>query len=82
MPWRRYWVTVLSGVMPTQRPVAITASQSSMSRVSSTLGPAPGGHRSVVVVPVRRSMATVRSRTSSSRMERRRAQGSSAARAQ
>jgi hypothetical protein len=23
MPWRRYWVTVLSGVMPTARPVAI-----------------------------------------------------------
>jgi hypothetical protein len=67
MPWRRYWVTVLSGVMPTQRPLAITASQSSMS---------------VVVVPVRRSMATVRSRTSSRVTERRRAQGSSAARAQ
>jgi hypothetical protein len=22
IPWRRYWETVLSGVMPTQRPVA------------------------------------------------------------
>jgi hypothetical protein len=82
MPWRRYWVTVLSGVMPTQRPLAITASQSSMSVVCSTAGSVPGGHRSVVVVPVRRSMATVRSRTSSRVTERRRAQGSSAARAQ
>jgi hypothetical protein len=79
MPWRRYWVTVLSGVMPTQRPLAITASQSSMSVVCSTAGSVPGGHRSVVVVPVRRSMATVRS---SRVTERRRAQGSSASRAQ
>jgi hypothetical protein len=35
---------VLSGVMPTQRPVAIRASQSSMSVVSSTLGSVPEGH--------------------------------------
>ena len=23
IPWRRYWETVLSGVIPTQRPVAL-----------------------------------------------------------
>jgi hypothetical protein len=62
--------------------VAITASQSSMSWVCSTAGSVSGGHRSVEVLPVRRSSATVRWPTSSGRMERRRAQGSSSARAQ
>jgi hypothetical protein len=43
----------------TQRPVAITASQSSISWVYSTGGSVPAGHRSVVVLPVRRSRTTV-----------------------
>ena len=46
--------------MPTQRPVAIAASQSSMSPVYSMTGPAPVGHRSGVVVPVRRQLTAAR----------------------
>lgn len=82
IPSRRYWLTVLSGVMPTLRPVAISASQSSMSWVNSTTGRADAGHRSAVVVPVRRSMRRVRSRMSARAMERRVTQGSSSAMAQ
>ena len=38
MPWRPYWLGVLSVVTPTQRPVAMTASQSSTSWISSISG--------------------------------------------
>jgi hypothetical protein len=51
-PCRGYCVRVLSAVTPTHWPAAITASQSSMSWISSTSGLLPGGHRSGVVVPV------------------------------
>jgi hypothetical protein len=54
-PSRRYWVMVPSGVIPTPLPPAMSDSQSSMSRVSRISGWAPAGHRSGVVVPVRRS---------------------------
>jgi hypothetical protein len=81
-PSRRYCAVVPSGVIPMPPPAAMTASQSSMSRVSWTRGRASAGHRSGVVVPVRRSMSTVRRGISSSLMARRLAQGSSAARAQ
>ena len=81
-PSRRYWVVVLSGVIPTPEPAAMAASQSSMSRVSRSAGRPSAGHRSGVVVPVRRSMSTVRCGISASATERRRAQGSSAAMAQ
>jgi hypothetical protein len=63
-------------------PAAMIASQSSMSRVSRICGRSAAGHRSGVVVPVRRSISTVRCGISSSLIERRLAQGSSAARAQ
>ena len=48
MPWRRYCVRVLSAVTPTHRPVAMTASQSSMSLISSSSGRLPAGQSSGV----------------------------------
>ena len=82
MPSRRYWVVVPSAVIPTPPPAAMMASQSSISRVSLTFGRPAAGYRSGVVVPVLRSISTVRCGISSSLIERRLAQGSSAASAQ
>jgi AcrR family transcriptional regulator len=81
-PSRRYWVVVPSGVMPMPPPAEMTASQSSTSRVSLTLGRLDPGHRAGVVVPVRGSMTRVRCGTSARLMARRVAHGSSAASAQ
>ncbi len=73
--WRRYSLSVPSVVTPTQRPAAaMTASQSSMSWVSSTCGRLPGYERSKrVAVPVRGSTAMTRSARSARRTCRRRA---------
>jgi len=60
MPSRRYWAVVPSGAIPMPPSAAMIASQSSMSRVSWMDGCAAAGHQSGVVVPVRRSMSTVR----------------------
>lgn len=74
------WRAVASVVTPTACPAAMRVSHSSTPRTSRVaVGPLPGGHRSIVVVPVRVSMPMVRPARSCRVRLRRRPSGSSLA---